>query len=87
MKAIRVHEPGGPEVLRYDDVPLPEPGPGQARVKIAAAGVNFIDIYFRTGQYRVNLPFTLGQEAAGVVDAIGPDVHPVHEVKVGDRVA
>lgn len=84
MHAIRVHKPGGPEALRYEDVPLPEPGPGQARVKIEAAGVNFIDVYFRTGQYRSNLPFIPGQEAAGVVDAVGPSVV---EVKVGDRVA
>src|SRR5437588_5959282 len=84
MYAIRVHEFGGPEVLRYEEVPTPEPGPGQARVKVMAAGVNFIDIYFRTGQYRGNLPITLGQEAAGVVDAVGPDVD---QVKVGDRVA
>src|SRR5207244_376832 len=61
-----------------------EPGPGQARVKIEAAGVNFIDIYFRTGQYHSNLPLVLGQEAAGVVDAVGPGVE---DVKVGDRVA
>ncbi len=84
MHAIRVHEPGGPEALRYEDVPMPEPGPGQARVKIEAVGVNFIDVYFRTGQYRSNLPFIPGQEAAGVVDAVGPGVA---EVKVGDRVA
>jgi NADPH2:quinone reductase len=70
--------------LRYEEVPVPEPGPGQARVKIEAAGVNFIDIYFRTGQYKGNMPLLLGQEAAGVVDAVGPDVV---EVKVGDRVA
>lgn len=84
MHAIRIHETGGPEVLRAENVPLSEPGPGEARVKIAAAGVNFIDIYFRTGQYRAALPLTPGQEAAGVVDAVGPDVA---EVRVGDRVA
>jgi NADPH2:quinone reductase len=84
MHAIRIHEVGGPEVLRYEEVLLPEPDPGHARVRVAAAGVNFIDIYFRTGQYRANLPLILGQEAAGVVDAVGPDVQ---EVKVGDRVA
>lgn len=84
MHAIRVHEFGGPEALRYEEIPVPEPGPGQARVKIEAAGVNFIDIYFRTGQYRGKLPLILGQEAAGVVDALGPGVE---EVKVGDRVA
>ncbi|MFL5733569.1 MAG: quinone oxidoreductase family protein [Chloroflexia bacterium] len=84
MKAIRVHEFGGPEVLHYEDVPAPEPGEGQARVKIEAAGVNFIDIYYRAGHYKSNPPVILGQEAAGVVDAIGPGVQ---EVKVGDRVA
>lgn len=84
MKAIRVHEYGGPEVLRYEEIPVPEPGPGQARVKIEAAGVNYVDIYERTGLYSHALPYTLGREGAGVVDAIGPDVT---EVKVGDRVA
>ncbi len=84
MHAIRVYEFGGPDVLRVDDLSLPEPGPGQARIKIAAAGVNFIDIYFRTGQYRGNLPLVLGQEAAGLVDAVGPGVS---DLKVGDRVA
>ncbi len=83
MRAIRVHEYGGPEVLRLDDVPVPEPGPGEARVKIAAAGVNFIDIYQRSGQYKGALPMTLGMEAAGVVDAVGPDVA---DVRVGDQV-
>ncbi|MFQ3630433.1 quinone oxidoreductase family protein [Roseiflexus sp.] len=83
MRAIRVHEHGGPEVLRLDDVPVPEPGPGEARVKIAAAGVNFIDIYQRSGQYKGALPMTLGMEAAGVVDAVGPDVA---DVRVGDQV-
>jgi NADPH2:quinone reductase len=84
MKAIRVHEFGDPEALRYDEVPLPEPGQGEARVKIEAAGVNFIDIYHRTGLYPLTLPATLGVEAAGVVDALGPGVT---ELKVGDRVA
>ncbi len=84
MKAIRVHEYGGREVLKYENVALPEPGRGEARVKIQAIGVNFIDVYQRMGLYKPPLPFTEGQEAAGVVDAIGPDVA---EVKVGDRVA
>ncbi len=84
MKAIRVHAHGGPEALRYEEVSLPEPGPGEARVKIEAVGINFIDIYHRTGQYPVQTPFTPGVEAAGVVDAVGPDVS---EVKPGDRVA
>jgi NADPH2:quinone reductase len=84
MKAIRIHEFGGPEVLRYEDLPLPEPGPGEARVKLAATGVNFIDIYHRKGQYPGQLPLTLGQEAAGVVDAVGADVA---DVKPGEHVA
>jgi NADPH2:quinone reductase len=84
MKAIRVHEYGGPEALRYEEAPLPEPGPGGARVKIEAAGVNFIDVYHRTGRYPGQLPITPGMEGAGVVDALGPDVS---ELKPGDRVA
>ncbi len=84
MKAIRVHEYGGPEVLRYEDVPLPEPGAGEVRVKLAAVGVNFIDVYQRTGQYKMALPSTIGSEGAGVVDALGPDVS---DLNVGDRVA
>ena len=84
MRAIRVHEFGGPEALRLDDIPVPEPGPGEARVKIEAGGVNFIDIYQRRGQYRGGLPLILGQEAAGSVEAVGPNVAGV---KPGDRVA
>src|SRR5947209_4610371 len=84
MKAIRVHAPGGPEALRYEDVERPVPGPGQVLVKIEAAGVNFIDVYQRTGHYKVPVPFTLGQEAAGPVAAVGPGVA---ELRVGDRVA
>ncbi|MCL6540647.1 quinone oxidoreductase family protein [Roseiflexus sp.] len=83
MRAIRVHDYGGPEVLQLEDLPVPEPGPGEARVKIAAAGVNFIDIYHRSGQYKGVLPMTPGMEAAGIVDAVGPDVS---DVRVGDRV-
>ena len=84
MKAIRVHAPGGPEALRYEEVDRPAPGPGQVLVKVEAAGVNFIDVYQRTGQYKVPVPFTLGQEAAGTVAAVGPGVA---EPNVGDRVA
>ena len=84
MKAIRIHQHGGPEVLSYEDMPIPEPGPGQAVVKIEAAGVNFIDIYFRTGLYPAELPITNGQEGAGTVTAVGSDVT---QVAVGDRVA
>src|SRR3989440_11387010 len=84
MKAIRVHAPGGPEALRLEDVPEPKPEAGQVLVKIEAAGVNFIDVYQRTGQYKVPVPFTLGQEAAGTVAAVGPGVAAPN---VGDRVA
>jgi NADPH2:quinone reductase len=84
MQAIRVHQFGGVEVLSLDQMPVPAPGPDEARVKLEAAGVNFIDIYHRTGQYKGALPLTLGQEGAGVVEAIGPNVT---EVKPGDRVA
>lgn len=83
MKAIRVHEFGGPEGLRYEDIPTPEPGTGEVLVKIVAAGVNFIDIYHRTGLYPLSLPVTLGLEAAGVVEAVGPGVT---EFKAGDPV-
>src|SRR5918992_1497609 len=71
MKAIRIHEFGGPEVLSYEDVEIPEPGPSQARVKLAACGVNFIDVYQRTGLYPGDLPRTLGLEGAGEVDGGG----------------
>ncbi|HEX7593156.1 MAG TPA: zinc-binding dehydrogenase, partial [Anaerolineae bacterium] len=84
MKAIRVHEYGGVDVLRSEDMPKPEPGNGEARVKIEASGINFIDVYQRVGLYKPALPFVEGQEAAGVVDAVGVGVT---EVKVGDRVA
>ena len=84
MKAIRVYEAGGPEQLHYEEVATPEPGEGEVRVKNAAAGVNFIDIYHRIGQYPLQLPITLGLEGAGVVEAVGPGVT---EFKVGDHVA
>jgi NADPH2:quinone reductase len=83
MKAIRINEHGGPEVLSYEDVPVPEPGPGEARVRLAAAGVNFIDVYQRTGLYPKETPFTLGQEGAGEVDAVGEGVE---DLSVGDYV-
>jgi NADPH2:quinone reductase len=82
--AIRVHETGGPEVLKWEDVEVGDPGPGQVRLHQEAAGINFIDIYHRTGLYPQPLPFTPGVEGAGVVDVVGPDVT---DVKVGDRVA
>lgn len=84
MKAVRVHTPGGPEALRYEDVPEPKPGAGEAVVKIEAAGLNYIDVYFRTGLYKADLPMIVGMEAGGTVSAVGPDVTGV---KVGDRVA
>lgn len=84
MQAIRIDTPGGPESLQLGSSPIPEPGPGEARVQIKAAGVNFIDIYHRSGAYPIPTPFTPGMEAAGVVDAVGPGVT---EVKPGDRVA
>ena len=84
MKAIRVNEHGGPGVLSYEDVPDPEPGPGEARVRLAASGVNFIDVYQRTGLYPKETPFTLGQEGAGEVDAVGEGVE---DLSVGDYVA
>ena len=85
MKAIRVHAPGGPEALRYEDVPDPTPKAGEALVRIGAVGVNFIEVYFRTGVYKpAAYPFTPGSEAAGVVEVVGPGVT---EVAPGDRVA
>src|SRR3989440_12019289 len=85
MKAVRVHNYGGPEVLKYEDAPPPTAGKGEAIVKVAATGVNFVDIYYRSGLYKAaQLPFIPGQEAAGTVTSIGEGVT---EVKVGDRVA
>ena len=84
MKAILVRQCGSPEALEAADIPKPAPGPKQALVKIEASGINFIDVYFRTGLYKADLPFTPGMEAAGVVEAVGPEVT---EVAAGDRVA
>jgi NADPH2:quinone reductase len=83
MKAVRAHKYGGPEVLTLEEIPVPEPKAGEARVKIEAIGVNYIDIYQRTGLYPLQTPFTLGTEGAGIVDAVGPNVT---EVKKGERV-
>src|SRR5512132_550878 len=83
MKAIRAMEAGGPEVLRLEDLPRPEPKEGEALVRIEAAGVNFIDVYFRTGQYKTPYPMTLGTEGAGTVEAVGPGVAGLRK---GDRV-
>jgi NADPH2:quinone reductase len=84
MKAIRIDEYGGPEVLRLREVELPEPGPGEVRIRLRAAGLNFVDIYQRRGQYPAHLPFTPGHEGAGIIDAVGEGVT---EFKPGDRVA
>jgi NADPH:quinone reductase len=82
--AIRIHQTGGPEVLKWEAVDVGEPGPGQVRLRQEAAGLNFIDVYHRTGLYPQQLPFTPGVEGAGVVEAVGPGVTDVNE---GDRVA
>jgi NADPH2:quinone reductase len=84
MKAVFVEQTGGPENLKYADIPKPAPAAGQALVKIAASGVNFIDTYFRSGLYPAPPPIVLGSEGAGVVEAVGPDVT---SVRAGDRVA
>src|SRR5215472_15094591 len=84
MKAIQVQKPGGPEALTLVDLPVPKPKPNEAVVKIAASGVNFIDVYFREGRYPAPLPFVDGQEAAGMVSEVGSDVK---SLKPGDRVA
>src|SRR5271166_3664375 len=84
-KAIRIHAYGGPEVMQWEDVPKPEPGPGEALVRHEAIGLNYIDVYFRNGLYKApSLPATLGMEAAGVVAAVGAGVT---SVAPGDRVA
>jgi NADPH2:quinone reductase len=84
MKAIQVKQPGGPEAMELVELPVPEPKANEAVVKLAASGVNFIDVYFREGRYKAPLPIVLGQEGAGTVTAVGSDVK---SVKVGDRVA
>ena len=83
MKAVRVHQYGGSEVLRYENAPEPTAGPGEAVVKVAVSGLNFIDVYYRTGIYKTGFPFTNGLEGAGTVTAVGEGVT---EVRVGDRV-
>lgn len=84
VKATRIYETGGPEVLRYEDIDLPEPGPKEARIRHTAIGLNFIDIYHRSGLYPVPLPSGLGIEAAGIIEATGDQVTTF---KPGDRVA
>lgn len=84
MLAIRIHETGGAEKLRVEDIPVPAPRAGEVRFRVEAAGVNFIDTYHRSGLYKVELPHTIGQEAAGVVTALGEGVT---ELRIGDRIA
>jgi NADPH2:quinone reductase len=84
VAAVRVHQTGGPEVLKYEDVPVKEPGQGEIKIKQTAIGLNYIDTYFRTGLYPAALPFIIGNEGAGVVTAVGPGVKGL---KKGDRVA
>jgi len=84
MHAIRIHETGGPDKLRLEDVPVPTPKAGEVRFRVEAAGVNFIDTYFRSGLYKTDLPHTLGSEAAGVVTAVGEGVTTL---AVGERIA
>src|SRR5438093_10915514 len=84
MKAVRVHTPGGPDALTFEDVPEPVAKAGEAVIRIDAAGLNYIDVYVRSGLYKNELPFTAGFEAGGTVAGAGPDVT---DVKVGDRVA
>ncbi len=84
MKAVRVHTLGGPEVLNYEDVEIPRPGPGEAQVKIAVSGLNYLDVQYRIGRVKAPLPFVVGSEASGVVTDVGPGVT---DLKVGDRVA
>lgn len=84
MQVVRIQHQGGPELMQLDELSVPTPGEGQVRVRVAAAGVNFIDIYHRTGQYKVPLPFALGREGAGVVEAVGSGVTAF---TAGDHVA
>lgn len=84
MNAVRIHQPGGPDALRYEEVPTPLPAEGEALVRLRAIGVNFIDTYHRSGQYSLSLPAIIGQEGAGVVDSVGSGVT---DVTPGDRVA
>ncbi len=82
-KVVRFHQTGGPEVLRYEDAEVGEPGPGQVRLRQVAVGLNYADTYFRNGTYPIPLPNGIGVEAAGVVEAVGEGVT---QVGVGDRV-
>ncbi len=84
MRAIQIHETGGPEVLREVELEIPEPGPGQVLIRVEAVGVNFIEVYFRKGVYKAALPLTLGSEAAGTIEELGPGVNGF---KIGESVA
>src|SRR6202051_656773 len=84
MKAIQVKQPDGPEAMKLVELPVPQPKPNEAVVKLSASGVNFIDVYFREGRYKAIPPFVLGQEGTGVVNGVGSDVTTVRN---GDRVA
>jgi NADPH2:quinone reductase len=84
-KAVRIHEYGGPDIMRWETIPLPEPGPSEVLIEQKAVGLNYIDVYYRTGLYKAyGFPFIIGQEGAGIVTALGADVTTV---AVGDRVA
>src|SRR6266851_2351430 len=84
MKLIQTSKTGGPEEMKLVDAPKPSPGPNQALIRVAASGVNFIDVYFRIGLYKADLPFTPGNEASGTVEAVGAGVT---DLQAGDRVA
>src|ERR1044071_1144291 len=84
MKAIRIHTPGGPDAMKLEEIGDPQPKAGEALVKVDAAGLNYIDVYQRSGLYKLDLPLTLGLEAGGTVTAVAPGVT---DVKVGDKVA
>jgi len=83
-KAIRIHKTGGPEVMQWEDIDVPAPGPGEARIRHTAIGLNYVDTYHRSGLYPVPLPAIIGSEGAGVVEAVGPNIH---DIKRGDHVA
>ncbi len=87
MNAIVIEKVGGPEVLTFKDVPKPTPRAGEVLIKIGAAGINFIDTYFRSGMYKKDVPFTAGQEGAGTIEAVGDGTDLAKEgMKIGDRV-
>ena len=83
-KAVRIHATGGPEVMKFEQVPTPQPGPNEVLIRHEAIGLNYIDVYFRSGLYKTNLPATLGMEGAGTVVALGDNVT---DLAAGDRIA